>query len=571
MTGEARFNIGEAVTASSIASGVGHRVALTVAREDGRFTRFSFEQLADLVARFHAFIEGLRVAADARVLIRLPNVVEFPLAFLGSIHAGRIATPTSTLLTPSEVAFIAEDSQAEVLVTTESDWAALSAALSAGAPELRHVVLVADSTPSRSSAPEGEALASRASMASDRSPELGLAGAVASGAGELAAQTWALHDFATAVERAVPAPSAAPTTHDDPAYLVYTSGTTGFPKGVLHAHRSLIGRGPARSHWFDFAEHDTILHSGKFNWTYVLGTGLMDPLFLGHSVVVYEGKNDPSVWPELIRMHGCTIFIGVPTLYRQILRRTDASATSVPSLRRCMSAGEHLPDDVLEAWQERFGIPIHQGLGMTEYSYYISQHPSVPLRAGSTGRIQPGRQVSLVDDDLNPVPAGTEGMLVVRESDPGLFLRYWTRPEENRESRRSGVFLTGDYATIDADGYVWFNGRRDDLINSFGYRVSPYEIERVMKSHPSIEECVAFGEDVGEGKIVVSLCVVRAAGEDGDAALDVSILRFGAERLASYKAPKKLHFVTSIPRNRNGKVLRKQLIAELIHGTHGPR
>ena len=155
------------------------------------------------------------------------------------------------------------------------------------------------------------------------------------------------------------------TNANDPAYLVYTSGTTGYPKGVLHAHRAIIGRQPASKYWFDFeGEDDRIVHSGKFNWTYVLGSGLMDPLHLGKTIVVYEGKNHADTWMNLIQKHKATIFIGVPTIYRQILQKTDFKSSDVPSLRYCMSAGEHLSDEVLNQWGERFDQDIYEAVGM---------------------------------------------------------------------------------------------------------------------------------------------------------------------------------------------------------------
>ena len=236
-----------------------------------------------------------------------------------------------------------------------------------------------------------------------------------------------------------------PTRADDPAYLVYTSGTTAFPKGVLHAHRALLGRRPAMEAWFDFHGDDRVLHSGKFNWTYVLGTAMMDPLYLGQTAIVYEGKADATRWMPLVAKHRATIFIGVPTIYRQILQKTDFSAADVPTLRHCMCAGEHLSDDVLAGWRERFGQEIYEAIGMSECSYYMSQRKGVPIRPGSVGMPQPGHTVKLLDADLgfdtsllnlHEVAVGEEGMIAIAEDDPGLFLRYWNQPEETARLRR---------------------------------------------------------------------------------------------------------------------------------------
>jgi len=344
----------------------------------------------------------------------------------------------------------------------------------------------------------------------------------------------------------------------DPAYLVYTSGTTGYPKGVLHAHRALIGRTPASTYWFDFAaDGDRIMHSGKFNWTYVLGSGLMDPLFLGKTVIVHEGRNDANTWPRLIKKHSATIFVGVPTIYRQIVQKSDFTRADVPTLRHCMSAGEHLSDEVLSQWRERFGVDIYEAVGMSEFSYYLCQTTSRPIRPGSAGFPQPGHKIQLLDPEtLQPVAAGEEGMICVPQDDPGLFLKYWNMPEETDKLVHDGWFFTGDYARYDEDGYIWFLGRKDDIIKSFGYRVSPYEIERVLKSHPSVADCASVGEEIEKDKVLV---VAYAIMHPGSTTTADELLAFGREHLAAYKAPKTIYLAQDFPRTKNGKILRREV------------
>jgi len=348
----------------------------------------------------------------------------------------------------------------------------------------------------------------------------------------------------------------------DPAYLVYTSGTTGYPKGVLHAHRAMVGREPAAEYWFDFApDNDRILHSGKFNWTYVLGSGLMDPLYRGKTVIVHEGKNDAAGWIRLMAKHEATIFIGVPTIYRQIIQKTEFTGADVPSLRHCMSAGEHLSDEMLGLWKARFGREIYEAVGMSECSYYLSENKHRPIRPGSAGFPQPGHGVRLLDpESLAEVPAGEEGMICIPADDPGLFLRYWNLPGETAKVVRNGWFLTGDYARFDEDGYIWFLGRKDDIINSFGYRVSPHEIERVMKTHPAVADCAATGEEIGPDKVLVVAYVVL---HPGDATSPDDLVAFARAHLAAYKAPKIIYAVQDFPRTKNGKIIRKQLAPSL--------
>jgi len=501
------LNIGVACTDAHLGTSAETRTAMIVEDDVLGTSSITYGELADRTSRFAQLLRAMGVAAGDRVLVRLPNSIDYPTAFLGSMKRGAIAVPTSTLLTAEEVRYLLEDSEAVALVIDEAGWTAMGAQLR-GVGLLREVII---------------------------------AGA-------------RLDRLLAAVAEIAPFERTRP---DDPAYLVYTSGTTGYPKGVLHAHRSLIGRMPASTYWFDFSGDDRILHSGKFNWTYVLGSALMDPLYRGKTVIAHEGRNDAATWPRLIAKHGCTIFIGVPTIYRQILQKTAVTRADVPTLRHCMSAGEHLSDEVFVSWKERFGLDIYEAVGMSEFSYYISQSTQRPIRPGSAGFPQPGHDVKLLDPDtLAEVPAGEEGMICIPERDPGLFLRYWNQPEETAKLRRDDWFFTGDYARHDADGYLWFLGRRDDIIKSFGYRVSPYEVERVLKNHESVADCACIAEDAGaEKRLVVAYVIAReGASIDPD-----ELVAYGHLHLAAYKAPKAVYVAREFPRTRNGKILRREI------------
>lgn len=519
------FNIGVACTDTHVGTANENRIAMIVEDDALGESRATFRQLADRTSQFAQLLRKHGISAGERVLIRLANSLDYPTAFLGAMKAGCIAVPTSTLLTAEEVIYLAKDSGAAVLTLDHATWTALSTRLN----ELPGVKLVLLS---------GKGEVTRLSNI----PVLEIGPAIN------AITAWS-------------APHA--TRANDPAYLVYTSGTTGYPKGVLHAHRAMIGREPASTYWFNFdpSGEDRILHSGKFNWTYVLGSGLMDPLYRGKTVIVHEGKNDADLWTRLIAKHKATIFIGVPTIYRQIVQKTKATKADVPSLRFCMSAGEHLSDEMLSAWRERFGMDIYEAVGMSEFSYYLSQSIFRPIRAGSAGFPQPGHDIKLLDPEtLNEVPAGEEGMIAIPESDPGLFLRYWNLPEETAKLRRGGWFLTGDYARIDEEGYLWFLGRKDDIIKSFGYRVSPYEIERVLKSHPAVADCACVGEELEKDKLLVVAYVIP---QPGISVTADELLAFGKSHLASYKAPKVLYLAQEFPRTKNGKILRRDISSKI--------
>lgn len=519
------FNIGVACSDKHLGTAQANEIAMIVEDDALGTSTITFAELALKTNLFAQVLRDLGVKVGDRVLIRLPNSLDYPIAFLGAMKMGAISVPTSTLLTAEEVAYLAKDSGAAVLVTDATAWSAMQSQLEGAlgnTPNLKHVLLT----------------------------QLTQA---------IAPSKLAVHDLELTMASVGAVEEMPITKAEDPAYLVYTSGTTGYPKGVLHAHRALLGRQPAAQYWFNYSEQvqDRIMHSGKFNWTYVLGTGLMDPLYLGKTVIVHEGKNDAQKWLDLIQKHQATIFIGVPTIYRQILQKTTTAKEQLPSMRHYMSAGEHLSDEVLNQWRERFGLDIYEAVGMSEFSYYLSQSKFRPIRAGSAGFPQPGHDIQLLNPDTRePVATGEEGMICVTDTDPGLFLRYWNLDDETKKYKHDGYFFTGDYAKYDADGYIWFLGRKDDIIKSFGYRVSPYEIERVYKGHPDVADCAAIGEEIEKDKLLVVIYVIL---KPEVSVTPDDLLQFGKQHLAAYKSPKTVYLAKDFPRTKNGKILRKDI------------
>jgi acetyl-CoA synthetase len=519
------FNIGVACSDKHLGTAQADYIAMIVEDDVRGTSQITFAELARKTDQFAQLLRNLKVKVGDRVLIRLPNSLDYPIAFLGAMKMGAIAVPTSTLLTAEEVAYLAKDSGACVLVTDAPAWVNMEQQIVdhlQDTPNLVHVLL----TQTTQSQPNG---------------------------------FLQLHSLERVLVEIQACEAHHKTKSEDPAYLVYTSGTTGFPKGVLHAHRALLGRQPASQYWFNYHKNaqDRIMHSGKFNWTYVLGSGLMDPLYLGKTVIVHEGKNDAQTWLNLINKHQATIFIGVPTIYRQLLQKTTASQADIPSLRHYMSAGEHLSDEVLSQWKERFGLDIYEAVGMSEFSYYLSQSQYRPIRPGSAGFPQPGHNIKLLNPEtLEEVVSGEEGMISVPLDDPGVFLRYWNLDEETAKYKHDGYFFTGDYAKYDTDGYIWFLGRKDDIIKSFGYRVSPYEIERVYKGHIDVADCAAIGEEIEKDKLLVVIYVILKP--DATTSAD-NLLAFGKQHLAAYKSPKTVYLAQDFPRTKNGKILRKEI------------
>jgi len=526
------LNIGVACTSKHLGTSKENSTAMIIEDDNLGTDEITYKDLSSRSDKMCNFFTSIGLEPRDRVLVCLKNSLAYPISFFGAIKAGIIAVPTSTLLSGSEVKYLAEDSQASAIVLSASMYENLL-------PYLEHIdnlkTIVVAGTDSVDSLQKPKGM-----------------------------NVYALN---TILEETDARPNHYKSKAGEPAYLVYTSGTTGYPKGVLHSHRSLVGRTPATEYWFDFKENDRIMHSGKFNWTYVLGSALMDPLFNGHTVIAYEGGNDAGTWINLIKKHKCTIFIGVPTIYRQIVQKTDFTIEDCPSLRYCMSAGEHLSDEMISLWQDKFKQDIYEAIGMSECSYYISHSKNNPIRPGSAGFVQPGHTVKLLDPDtLEEVENGEEGMISIGEDDPGLFLEYWQLEEETAKAKHDGYFFTGDYAKRDEDGYIWFVGRKDDIINTMGFRVSPHEIERVVKTHNDVADCVAFGLDIEKGKTLVAISVIGY--EELSEEAEAEILKFAQDNLAKYKAPKFIFGMKDYPRTKNGKVLRKQLVKQLHDQYH---
>lgn len=526
------LNIGVACTSSHLGTPKENNTAMIIEDDKLGTDEITYKELSEKSDQVCNFLTSIGIQPRDRVLVCLKNSLAYPISFFGAIKAGIIAVPTSTLLSGSEVKYLAEDSQASAIVMSASMYENLVPYLE-NVDNLKTIIVAATDSVDDYKKPKG-------------------------------INVYALNQILKDMDKT---PNHYNSKAGEPAYLVYTSGTTGYPKGVLHSHRSLVGRTPATEYWFNFKENDRIMHSGKFNWTYVLGSALMDPLFNGHTVIAYEGANNASTWVDLIKKHKCTIFIGVPTIYRQIIQKTDFTIEDCPSLRYCMSAGEHLSDEMIGLWRDRFKQDIFEAIGMSECSYYISHSIYNPIRPGSAGFVQPGHIVKLLNPEtLEEVGVEEEGMICIGMDDPGLFIEYWQLEEETAKAKHDGYFFTGDYAKKDKDGYIWFIGRKDDIINTFGFRVSPHEIERVVKTHPLVADCVAFGLDIEKEKTLVAIAVIGY--KELTKEQEEEVLAYSQNNLAKYKAPKIIFGLKDYPRTKNGKVLRKQLVKQLHEEYH---
>ncbi|MEM1277431.1 MAG: AMP-binding protein [Pseudomonadota bacterium] len=429
-----------------------------------------------------------------RVALRMGNLSDFPVLFFGTIAAGGIAVPTSAQLTPAEFARLAEDMTPRFVAMAED-----LALPNPGAEILRQA--------------EWQSLRQTAPISPVRSQP------------------------------------------DDPAFLIYTSGTSGRPKGVLHAQRAAWARRMMWADWYGLGQADVMLHAGAFNWTYTLGTGLTDPWAAGATSLIHTGPARAEDLPAIAQRHHATILAAVPGVYRRILRGKSDLNQAFADLRHALTAGEKMPQALAEDWQNRTGKPVYEALGMSEISTYLSSGPSCPPRPGAIGKPQTGRRVAILEADGEPAPIGTEGALAISHRDPGLMLGYWNQPEATDASHRGTWFLTGDRAAMDQDGYVSYAGRADDVMTALGYRVSPQEVEDALIAHPAIQDAgvtqVQLRDDL---TLIAAFCVA-----EGDWPGDDVLASFAAQHLAAYKCPRLWVQRTALPRTANGKLIRRQL------------
>ncbi len=479
----------------------GHKTALIIADGADAFRSWTYAELDGMVRRLAGGLVASGLRKGDRVMIRAANDVDFILAFFAVTGVGCVAQPASLLLTAEEALALAADSGASAVFLGD-----------------------ADSTE--------RALFSHLRVFDRR------------------------ETFRLAAE-AAPA-DYAETAADDPAYLVFTSGSTAEPKGVLHAHRVVIGRRPMHRDWLGLSGRDVVLHAGNINWTYTLGVGVLDPFAVGATSALYAGERNPAIWPILIGRTGATIFAAVPSVYRQMLKYGELSPHELVKLRHGVTAGEALSPDLLARWREATGTDLYEALGMSEISTYVSSRPGEEIRPGSPGRPQRGRRVAVlpIEAGTEPLPPGEIGLLAVHRSDPGLMLGYWNRPAEEAAAFRGEWFIGGDLAEFDADGFVWHRGRNDDVMNAFGYRVSPLEVEKVLASHPDVADVAVAERKVAEGVSAITAFVVPKA---GSAPAEAMLLAHCANHLAAYKRPRKVVFVSEIAHTPNGKVSRRML------------
>ncbi|WP_288948588.1 class I adenylate-forming enzyme family protein [uncultured Paracoccus sp.] len=429
---------------------------------------------------------GLR--PGQRLLMRLGNNPNFPVTYLGAIAAGIVPVPTSPMLTEAEISKIAAVIQPAMIVADKD----------IALPDHPAPVLSAER----------------------------------------------ITGFA-----ALPPAGFAQARPDDLAYIVFTSGTSGQPRAVCHAHRAILARQMMYQGWYGLTAQDRLLHAGAFNWTFTLGTGLMDPWTMGATALIPAEDVAPGQIPLIASRHGATILAAAPGVFRRLLR---AEWKPWNGLRHGLVAGERLDPALRHAWQERTGTDLHEAMGMSECSTFISGSPARPAPDGTAGFPQPGRRIAILDDEGHELASGQPGVLAVHRSDPGLFLGYLDQPQETAARFCGDWFLTGDLAETTAEGAIRTLGRADDMMNAGGFRVSPGEVEDALAALSEAGEVAAVELPVGPGTSVI------AAFWTGPATVEA--LRQQAEtRLARYKQPREYIPLSALPRTPTGKINRRAL------------
>ena len=451
--------------------------------------QWTYDALRDAVlGTATGFLEAGAKHGD-RVLMRLGNTVDFPLAYLGAIAAGLVPVPTASALTAREVA---------PMIAT-----------------LNPVLILRDPDVE---CPDDPRIVTLDALRNMR---------------DLPAAQWHMGD----PERA--------------GYIIYTSGTSGKPRAVVHAHRAIWARQMMFEGWYGLHGGDRVLHAGAFNWTYTLGTGLMDPWTMGATALIPAAGTLATDLPDLIAIHEATIFAAAPGVYRQLLNQEGIAA--MPALRHGLSAGEKLPPATCARWEAATGTPIFEAYGMSECSTFISAGPDRPTAPTVLGRPQNGRRIALLGPD-GAVPLGDEGTIAVHRSDPGLMLGYLDAPEDTAQKMQGEWFLTGDQGSMDADHQITYLGRNDDMMNAGGFRVSPVEVESCLARYEGITAVGAAEVAVKEDVTVIAAFYTAATPLDEDA-----LRRYAEANLARYKQPRLYIHLPALPMGANGKLLRRAL------------
>ena len=502
------FNVAVPFIDRHLAEGRGAKVAI---RETGG-REVTYAELADRVDRCGNALLGLGLGRGERVLMMVKDCAEFYFLFWGAIKAGIVPVPLNTMLRAKDYAFMVEDSGCAAVVYSPEFAAEVEPALAAS-PHL----------PAHALPTEG-----------DGTTLVGLIDAAASGL------------------------EAAATAATDDCFWLYSSGTTGTPKGAVHLHRDMV----VTSQFYGVQtlgvrEDDTCFSAAKLFFAYGLGNGMTFPLWTGGTAVLFPGRPLPDNTLETLGKFKPTLYFGVPTLYAAQLQYLDSHAADFSSVRYCVSAGEALPADIFRRWKEQTGTVILDGIGSTEALHIFISNTADDYKAGTSGRMVIGYQSRIVDENGHEVPAGESGQLMIKGDSAAKY--YWNNPAKTAQTMVDGWLNTGDTYLQDADGYFVYCGRNDDMLKVGGIWCSPFEIEAKLIEHPLVLEAAIVGREDANGLVKPEAYVVLKQAGESDEELQQSLLEHCKKGLAPYKYPRWFHFVDELPKTATGKIQRFRL------------
>ncbi len=494
-------------------------VALVCDLQDGPIETYSYAELSRLSDRFAAYLRTKGVGRGDVVACFCGQGLETALTHLAAYKLGAVAAPLSQLYGPGAIAHVLEDCQAAAVVTQRELW--------------DRVADVRDT------------LAKNCVI-------------IASG-GNIDGE----FSFETALETEAGGFVAEPTAADDPALLLYTSGSTGMPKGILHRQALLRGYLASVSLFYEMEMNDRgrVLWTVS-DWSWVAGifNVMLTGWYFGQTVVAGPTRFSAEWAFDFMARHGITHCFLTPTALKR-MAAIDDPRKRWPDLaiRAIGTGGEPLPGAVLD-WADRFGVPINEFYGLTEVNHLIGNCRALwPIRSGSMGRAYPGHTVVVIDENGDPVADGTLGEIAVSDDDPTLFIGYWRQPERTNQMRCGSWIRTGDFAYRDEDGYYWFKGRNDDLIKSAGFRIGPAEVEDALIHHEAVAEAAVIGSpDEDRGQVVKAFIRLQ----DGQVASDElarTLQDHIKTNLAVFKYPRRIEFVDSFPLTSTGKINRRAL------------
>ena len=497
------FNVAVAFIDRHVDEGRSDKIAIRSAEGD-----ITYGALAANVNRAGNALQDLGLEAGDRVVMALKDCPAFFYVFWGAIKAGYVPVPVNTLLRANDYRFILENS--------------------GGAAAIYSPEFASEVEPALNSADPG--------------PKY----------------KYAADDFTTLMETAPDTLDPTPATADDDCFWLYTSGSTGTPKGGVHAHKDMV----VSSQYYGVetlgaSADDIHFSAAKLFFAYGLGNAMTFPLWTGGQAVLFGGRPTPDTVSETIETFRPTIYYGVPTLYGSQLHAMEEKSADLSSLRVCVSAGEPLPANIFERWRDKTGLTILDGIGTTEILHIFIGNSLDAHKPGTSGRLVPGYEARIVDDDDNPVAAGEIGNLMIRGA--SVISRYWEMPERTAQALVEGWIRTGDSYYQDADGYFVCCGRSDDMLKVGGIWVSPVEIEAQLVAHDAVLEAAIVGRPDDDEMIKPEAYVILKDPNGASDALADELRNHCRRNLAPYKYPRWFNFVEELPKTATGKIQRFKL------------